>query len=147
METDSPSRIGAGPAASADDSAIGLMAGDCFGPTFAATGRVAIVRRLWGAVPRCIESVPTLDKTRNAYAVLGLHKGASEDQVKLAYVGLVKKFPPEVHTERFMIVQRAFDSLKDPEKRARQDILTFNHMPGEFQFSKDERVDVPEACG
>lgn len=81
---------------------------------------------------------------RNAYAVLGLHKGASEDEIKQAYVSLVKKYDPEVHTDRFMVVQKAFDSLKDPERRAREDILTFNFIRGEYMFSKDERVDVPD---
>ncbi len=81
---------------------------------------------------------------RNAYTVLGLHKGATEDQIKQAYVNLVKKYDPEVHTERFMIIQNAFNRLKEPERRAREDILTFNLVPGEYMFSEDERVEVPD---
>lgn len=81
---------------------------------------------------------------RNAYNVLGLMKGATDDQIKHAYVNLVKKYDPEVHTDRFMIVQNAFNRLKDPEQRAREDILTFNPLQGEFSFSEEEKAEVPD---
>jgi len=79
---------------------------------------------------------------RNAYAVLGLHKGSTEDQIKQAYVALVKKYDPEVHTERFMVVQKAFNRLKDPERRAQEDILTFNVIRGDYLFNDAERSAV-----
>jgi tetratricopeptide (TPR) repeat protein len=82
---------------------------------------------------------------RNAYSVLGLHKGATDEEIKQAYVALVKKYDPEVHTDRFMIIQGAFEKLKDPELRAREDLLTFNFLRGGYQFSKEEQVDVPDA--
>ncbi|MBI1783736.1 tetratricopeptide repeat protein [Candidatus Sumerlaeota bacterium] len=81
---------------------------------------------------------------RNAYSVLGLHKGATDDQIKQAYVQLVKKYDPEVHTERFMIIQNAFNRLKDPEKRAREDIMTFNVVAGNYAYSDEERAEIPE---
>lgn len=83
--------------------------------------------------------------TRNPYLVLGLHKGASEEEIKHAYVTLVKKYDPEIHTDRFMVIQSAFERLEDPEKRASQDIKTFNHVQGEFSFAKEEMVNVPDA--
>lgn len=82
---------------------------------------------------------------RNAYSVLGLHKGASDEEIKQAYVSLVKKYDPEVHTDRFMVIQGAFEKLKDPELRAREDILTYNFIRGGYQFSKEEQVEVPDA--
>lgn len=82
---------------------------------------------------------------RNAYNVLGLHKGASAEEIKQAYVSLVKKYDPEVHTDRFMVIQGAFEKLKDPELRAREDILTYNFIRGGYQFSKEEQVEVPDA--
>lgn len=85
------------------------------------------------------------NQKRNAYSVLGLHKGVSDEEIKQAYVALVKKYDPELHTDRFMVVQKAFDSLRDPLRRAREDILTFNFIRGEYMFSKEERVDVPDA--
>lgn len=82
---------------------------------------------------------------RNAYQVLGIHKGANDDEIKHAYVQLVKKYDPEMHTERFMVIQDAFDRLQDLEKRASEDIRTFNLLGGNYSFSKEERVDVPDA--
>ncbi len=81
---------------------------------------------------------------RNAYSILGLHKGATEDQIKQSYVNLVKKYDPEGHTERFMIIQKAFNALRDPEKRALEDILSFNAASGNYQFSEEERAEVPD---
>lgn len=75
----------------------------------------------------------------SAYAVLGLQKGASEHEIKQAYVQLVKKYDPEVHTDRFMLVQNAFNRLKDPRKRAKEDLLTYNMAQGELLFDPDER--------
>lgn len=79
---------------------------------------------------------------RNAYAILALHKGVTEDQIKQAYVELVKKYDPEKHTERFMVIEDAFRRLKDPQKRAREDILTFNRIPMELSFADAEKVEV-----
>ncbi len=75
----------------------------------------------------------------NAYATLGLNKGASDKDVKNAYVSLVKKFDPEKHTERFMVIQKAYDRLRDTKLRAREDVFTFNLARGEFLFQDDER--------
>lgn len=67
------------------------------------------------------------------------------DEIKQAYVVLVKKYDPEVHTDRFMVIQKAFESLKDPEQRAKEDILTFNFVRGDYSYSKEEQVEVPDA--
>ncbi len=76
---------------------------------------------------------------RNAYVVLGLRKGATEHEIKQAYVELVKKYDPEKHTERFMVIQQAYKRLQDVKKRAREDIFTYNPPVGEFHFLEDER--------
>ena len=44
------------------------------------------------------------DNTQNPYAVLALRKGAEEEQIKKAYVELVRKFDPERHPNRFMVI-------------------------------------------
>jgi curved DNA-binding protein CbpA len=90
-------------------------------------------------------TVADQNQKRNAYSVLGLHKDASDEEIKQAYVALVKKYDPEVHTDRFMVIQGAFEKLKDAELRAREDLLTFNFLRGGYQFSKEEQVDVPDA--
>lgn len=78
---------------------------------------------------------------RSAYAILGLQKGASDQDIKASFVNLVKKYDPEVHTDRFMVIQEAYNRLKDPKKRAKEDILTFNIIKGDFLFAADEKVD------
>lgn len=75
----------------------------------------------------------------NAYATLGLNKGASDKDVKSAYVNLVKKYDPEKHTERFMVIQKAYDRLRDTKLRAHEDVFTFNLANGEFLFQEEER--------
>lgn len=77
---------------------------------------------------------------RNAYAVLGLKKGASDQEIKVAFVELVKKYDPEVHTERYMVIQEAYNRLKDPKKRAKEDVLTFNTIDGHYLFSDEEKI-------
>jgi tetratricopeptide (TPR) repeat protein len=81
---------------------------------------------------------------KSAYAILGLHKGVSFADVKKAYFELVKKYDPERHTERFMVVDRAFHILKDPAMRAKEDVGAFNYIKGEFFFSDDEKLDAPD---
>jgi len=80
---------------------------------------------------------------KNAYETLNLRKGATEDEIKKAYVELVKKYDPEMHTERFMMIQKAYDQLRDPRKRAQEDLFTFNNIKGEFHYTPDERV-IPD---
>ncbi len=77
---------------------------------------------------------------RSAYAVLGLQKGATEQEIKLAFVEMVKKYDPEVHTDRFMLVQNAYNRLKHPKKRAKEDIHTYSVIAGDFLFAADEKA-------
>ncbi|MCB2153623.1 tetratricopeptide repeat protein [bacterium] len=76
---------------------------------------------------------------KSAYAILGLQKGATEQDIKNAYVQLVKKYDPEKHTDRFMVIQNAYNRLKEPKKRAQEDIHTYNVIRGDFLFLDDER--------
>lgn len=81
---------------------------------------------------------------KNAYAILCLQKGASAEEIKTAYVNLVKKFDPEMHTDRFMSIQKAFDALKNPSSRAKVDVFTFNAVRGDFLFNNEEKVEVSD---
>ncbi|GAB4315579.1 MAG: hypothetical protein Kow0059_07720 [Candidatus Sumerlaeia bacterium] len=76
---------------------------------------------------------------KNAYDVLNIRKGATEEDIKKAYVELVKRYDPEMHTDRFMMIKKAYDMLRDPRKRAKEDLFTFNYIKGEFHFTPDER--------
>jgi tetratricopeptide (TPR) repeat protein len=84
---------------------------------------------------------------KNSYSVLNLRKGATDEQVKQAYIELVKRYPPETHTDRFMVINRAYETLHDPEKRAKEDAFTFNYIEGQFSFTPEEAVDDQAAAG
>ena len=70
---------------------------------------------------------------KNAYAVLGLHKGANPDQVKQAYIQLVKRYDPEAHTERFMIIEEPFsveNGLLTPTMKIRRRLILEENQEG-----------------
>ncbi|MGN0643021.1 MAG: molecular chaperone DnaJ [Huintestinicola sp.] len=64
---------------------------------------------------------------RDYYEVLGLQKGASEDEIKKAYRACVKKYHPDLHPddkeceEKMKEVNEAYECLSDPDKKARYD--------------------------
>ena len=64
---------------------------------------------------------------RDYYEVLGLQKGASEDEIKKAYRKLAKKYHPDLNPDnpeaeaKFKEVNEANDVLSDPQKRAKYD--------------------------
>ena len=71
------------------------------------------------------------DNKRDYYEVLGVQKGASDDELKKAYRGLVKKYHPDLHPDdkdaeaKMKEVNEAYDVLSDKEKRARYDQFGF----------------------
>ncbi|MCL2854076.1 MAG: molecular chaperone DnaJ [Defluviitaleaceae bacterium] len=67
------------------------------------------------------------------YQLLGISKGAGEDEIKKAYRAAVKKYHPDNNpgddaaAEKFSQVSEAYDVLSDPQKRAKYD--QFGHAP------------------
>ncbi len=76
-------------------------------------------------------SDPSLIRTRefmadDPYDVLGVSRGASDDEIRRAYLKLVKELHPDVNPaksaeERFKKVTSAHDILGDPERRKQFD--------------------------
>lgn len=65
-------------------------------------------------------------QSEDYYSILGVDKNASTDDINKAYRALVKKWHPDVNhdpnaTEMFEKITKAYEVLKDPQKRAAYD--------------------------
>ena len=91
---------------------------------------------------------------RDYYEVLGVSKGASDDEIKKAFRKTAKKYHPDMHPddkeceEKFKECQEAYAVLSDPEKRRQYD--QFGHAAFEggaggasgFDFSGMDMGDI-----
>ncbi|MFO1324651.1 MAG: DnaJ C-terminal domain-containing protein [Burkholderiales bacterium] len=74
-------------------------------------------------------------KYKDYYAILGVARDAPADDIKTAYRRLARKYHPDVSKEKdaeekFKEMAEAYETLKDPEKRAAYDQLG-SHAPGQ----------------
>ena len=73
---------------------------------------------------------------KDYYEVMGVARGATQDEIKRAYRKLARKYHPDVSKEknaeeRFKELQEAHEVLKDPEKRSAYDQLGANWQQGQ----------------
>ena len=64
--------------------------------------------------------------TRDYYEILGVARGASDDEVKKAFRKLAQQWHPDVNTssgadERFKEINEAYQVLSDPQRRQAYD--------------------------
>jgi preprotein translocase subunit Sec63 len=52
--------------------------------------------------------------------ILGVPVDASEEEIRAAYLAKVKEFPPDRSPEEFEKIRDAYDTLRDPRKRANE---------------------------
>ena len=71
-------------------------------------------------------------KKRDYYEVLGIGRNASKFKIKLAYRRLAKKYHPDKNKkdprakEKFIEIHEAYETLRDPERRAHNDHYGFS---------------------
>jgi molecular chaperone DnaJ len=73
---------------------------------------------------RCFRSSAVFHRKQTYYEILGVPHGASDSELKKAFYKLAKKYHPDTNqgdpkaAAKFQEVQKAYDTLKDPQKRS-----------------------------
>src|SRR5262245_63157966 len=81
-------------------------------------------------------------KYKDYYKILGVARGAGDEEIKKAYRKLARKYHPDVSKEanakeRFQDVSEAYETLKDKEKRAAYDSLGSHRSGQDFRPPPD----------
>lgn len=81
-----------------------------------------------------------MNEEKTYYEILEIEKDASEQEIKLAYRKLAKKYHPDLNKDdpdakdKFIEIKHAYDTLIDPRKRKIYDHAGYN--PKNIDFSE-----------
>ena len=79
---------------------------------------------------------------KDYYKILGVARGASDEDIKKAYRRLARKYHPDVSSEKdaeaqFKAIAEAYETLRDPKKRAAYDGLGAHRSGEQFRPPPD----------
>lgn len=79
----------------------------------------------------------------NASEILGVPANAKEEEIRSAYLARVKEFPPDRSPEEFEKIRDAYETLRDPRKRAAEMLLSTRFaapLPSWIATEKPRRI-------
>lgn len=82
-------------------------------------------------------------KVENLYKILGVRANATPETIRKSYIESVKRFPPETHPEEFQQVRRAYETLRDPDRRSEYDLM--RKYGGQIEAIMEEAFELMEA--
>jgi curved DNA-binding protein CbpA len=68
------------------------------------------------------------------FAVLGVERDATAEDVRRTYFRLVRQNPPEAHPEEFKRIRAAYETLRSPLRRAELALMAFGGLPTEVDL-------------
>ncbi|WP_456279027.1 J domain-containing protein [Bacillus sp. AK128] len=60
--------------------------------------------------------------SENYYEILGVSETATGAEIRKAYIKMIRQYTNETHPEEFQIINKAYKTLEEPEKRKQYDI-------------------------
>lgn len=63
------------------------------------------------------------EKVENLYKILGTRSNIGQGRIREKYIEKLREFPPETHPEEFQEIRRAYETLKDINKRKQYDMM------------------------
>ncbi len=68
-------------------------------------------------------------KSSDPYRILGVKRGAGQDEIRKAYFRQVREHPPESDPETFKAIRSAYEQLRSAEQRAVSDLYLLQPPP------------------